>query len=229
MRLLVGLSLNFRTKSDKQADKNDKINTLNRVIYMAINYGKIRYLKTCASVKDLPDDRLPEIVLAGRSNVGKSSLVNALGSNRKLAKVSQTPGKTRAVVFFEFDGKLMIADLPGYGYAKISHEKKAQFSSLADSYFTSGRRFDLVLHLMDIRREPTEEDVAMFEYMNANDIRYFVVFTKCDKFSNAQLRRRIEELKDIYNFDENADIFAVSSSKKQGINELREAIAKLLI
>jgi GTP-binding protein len=82
---------------------------------------------------------------------------------------------------------------------------------------------------MDIRREPSEEDAAMLEYMNANNIRYFVVFTKCDKFSNAQLRRRIEELKDIYNFDENADIFAVSSMKKQGIEELREAIAKLLI
>ena len=196
---------------------------------MDINFRKAKFKALAATIEQCPDSDLPEIVMSGRSNVGKSSLINALADNSKLARVSQTPGKTRAVVFFEFDGKLMIADLPGYGYAKISHEKKAQFSSLADSYFTSGRRFDLVLHLMDIRREPTEEDVAMFEYMNANDIRYFVVFTKCDKFSYAQLRRRIEELKDIYNFDENADIFAVSSSKKQGINELREAIAKLLI
>ena len=196
---------------------------------MDINFRKAKFKALAATIEQCPDSDLPEIVMSGRSNVGKSSLINALADNSKLARVSQTPGKTRAVVFFEFDGKLMIADLPGYGYAKISHEKKAQFSSLADSYFTSGRRFDLVLPLMDIRREPTEEDVAMFEYMNANDIRYFVVFTKCDKFSNAQLRRRIEELKDIYNFDENADIFAVSSSKKQGINELREAIAKLLI
>ena len=167
--------------------------------------------------------------MSGRSNVGKSSLINALVDNKKLARVSQTPGKTRAVVFFEIDEKLLIADLPGYGYAKVSKEMKSSFSSLADSYFTSGRKFDLVLHLMDIRREPTEEDVAMLEYMNANNIRYFVVFTKCDKFSAAQLRRRIEELKDIYNFDENADIFAVSSMKKQGLDELREAIAKLLI
>ena len=174
-----------------------------------------------------PPEGVTEVAFAGRSNVGKSSLINALADNSKLARVSSTPGKTRAVVFFEFDDKLLIADLPGYGYAKVSREKKAQFSSLADSYFTSGRKFDLVLHLMDIRREPSDEDVAMLEYMNANNIRYFVVFTKCDKYSNAQLRKRIEELKDIYNFDENADIFAVSSSKKQGINELREAIAKL--
>ena len=196
---------------------------------MDINFRKARFKALAASIDQCPDTDVPEVVMSGRSNVGKSSLINALADNSKLARVSQTPGKTRAVVFFDFDDKLRIADLPGYGYAKVSREKKAQFSSLADSYFTSGRKFDLVLHLMDIRREPTEEDIAMLEYMNANNIRYFVVFTKCDKFSNAQLRRRIEELKDIYNFDENADIFAVSSMKKQGIEELREAIAKLLI
>ena len=196
---------------------------------MEINFRKAKFKALAASIDQCPDTNVPEIVMSGRSNVGKSSLINALVDNKKLARVSQTPGKTRAVVFFDIDDKLRIADLPGYGYAKVSREKKAQFSSLADSYFTSGRKFDLVLHLMDIRREPSEEDAAMLEYMNANNIRYFVVFTKCDKFSNAQLRRRIEELKDIYNFDENADIFAVSSMKKQGIEELREAIAKLLI
>lgn len=196
---------------------------------MEINFRKAKFKALAANIEQCPDYDVPEIVMSGRSNVGKSSLINALADNSKLARVSQTPGKTRAVVFFDFDDKLRIADLPGYGYARISKEKKAQFSSVADSYFTSGRKFDLVLHLMDIRREPSEEDVAMLEYMNANNIRYFVVFTKCDKYSNAQLRRRIEELKDIYNFDENADIFAVSSSKKQGIEELREAIAKLLL
>lgn len=194
---------------------------------MEINFRKAKFKALAATIDQCPSTENPEIVMSGRSNVGKSSLINALADNSKLARVSSTPGKTRAVVFFEFDDKLLIADLPGYGYAKVSREKKAQFSSLADSYFTSGRKFDLVLHLMDIRREPSDEDVAMLEYMNANNIRYFVVFTKCDKYSNAQLRKRIEELKDIYNFDEDADIFAVSSSKKQGINALREAIAKL--
>jgi len=196
---------------------------------MEINFRKAKFKALAASIDQCPDTDVPEIVMSGRSNVGKSSLINALADNKKLARVSQTPGKTRAVVFFDIDDKLRIADLPGYGYAKVSRENKAQFSSLADSYFTSGRKFDLVLHLMDIRREPSEEDAAMLEYMNTNNVRYFVVFTKCDKFSNAQLRRRIEELKDIYNFDESADIFAVSSMKKQGIEELREAIAKLLI
>ncbi len=195
---------------------------------MDINFRKAKFKALAASIDQCPDLNEPEIVMSGRSNVGKSSLINALADNKKLARVSQTPGKTRAVVFFEIDDRFLIADLPGYGYAKVSRDKKAHFSALADSYFTSGRNFDLVLHLMDIRREPSEEDVAMLEYMNSNSIRYFVVFTKCDKYSAAGLKRRIEELKDIYNFDENADIFAVSSMKKQGIAELREAIAKEL-
>jgi len=195
---------------------------------MDINFRKAKFKALAASIDQCPDLNEPEIVMSGRSNVGKSSLINALADNKKLARVSQTPGKTRVVVFFEIDDRFLIADLPGYGYAKVSRNKKAQFSALADSYFTSGRNFDLVLHLMDIRREPSEEDVAMLEYMNSNSIRYFVVFTKCDKYSAAGLKRRIEELKDIYNFDENADIFAVSSMKKQGIAELREAIAKEL-
>ncbi len=196
---------------------------------MDINFRKARFKALAATIDQCPESDLPEIVLSGRSNVGKSSLINALTDNRKLARVSQTPGKTRAVVFFDIDGKLLIADLPGYGYAKVSREKKAEFSSLADSYFTSGRKISLVLHLMDIRRDPTEEDIAMFEYMNTNNVRYFVVFTKCDKFSAAGLRKRLEEINKIYDFEENADIFAVSSDKKLGITELQEAIAKLLL
>jgi len=188
----------------------------------------MKYLRTAAAIEQCPSSNLPEIVLSGRSNVGKSSLVNALADNRKLARVSQTPGKTRAVIYFEVDGKLLIADLPGYGYAKVSKEKQAEFSKLADSYFTSGRPFNLVLHLLDIRRDPTPEDASMFEYMNANKIPYFVVFTKCDKFSAAGLRRRLDELRKVYDFDEDAQVFAVSSMKKQGIEDLQNAITKLL-
>ena len=205
--------------------KNDKF----RQKRMDINFRKTKFKALAATIEQCPAHDLPEVVLSGRSNVGKSSLINALADNSKLARVSQTPGKTRAVIFFDVDDRIRIADLPGYGYAKISRDKKEKFSSLADSYFTSGREFDLVLHLMDIRRDPSSEDAAMLEYMNTNSIRYFVVFTKCDKYSAEGLRRRIGELKNIYNFDENADIFAVSSMKKQGLDDLRESIAKVLL
>ena len=123
MRTLVGFRLNIRPNTDRKTDKTDKLNTVNRVIYRAINYGKIKYFKTCANIKDLPDEKLPEIVLAGRSNVGKSSLVNALGNNSKLARVSQTPGKTQQIIYFDMDGQAILADLPGYGYSKASKDK----------------------------------------------------------------------------------------------------------
>ena len=150
---------------------------------MEINYRKTKFLKVAATISQCPDQDLPEIVLCGKSNVGKSSLVNAIADNKKLARVSQTPGKTREVVYFEADGKLLIADLPGYGYAKASKEVKERFSKLCDDYFRSGRHIDLVLCLIDIRHEPSTNDINMIEFLNNNGLPYFVVFTKCDKLS----------------------------------------------
>lgn len=193
-----------------------------------INFRNTQFMALAADIKSCPDTDLPEIVMSGKSNVGKSSLINALGDNKKLARVSQSPGKTRAVVYFNVDRKLLIADLPGYGYAKVSKELHSTFNKLADSYFTSGRKFDLVLHLMDIRHSPSKEDVGMLQYMNSNNIPYFVVFTKCDKFSKQQMRKRISELSEELNFEENANVFAISSQNKLGITELQKAIQEYL-
>ena len=178
------------TETDKKADKTDKLNTLNRVINMAINYGKIKYFKTCANIKDLPDEKLPEIVLAGRSNVGKSSLVNALGNNSKLARVSQTPGKTQQIIYFDMDGQAILADLPGYGYSKASKDKSRGFSELCDNYFRVRKGIDLVLLLIDIRHEPSKDDIGMLNYLNSANLPYFLVFTKCDKLSAQQVRKQ---------------------------------------
>ncbi len=189
-----------------------------------INFRNTRFMALAANIKDCPDSTMPEIVMSGKSNVGKSSLINALADNKKLARVSSAPGKTRAVIYFNVDRKLLIADLPGYGYARVSKELKGTFSKLADDYFTSGRSFNLILHLMDIRHSPSKEDVAMLEYMNANNLPYFVIFTKCDKFSKQQMRKRLDELSNELDFDENARIYAVSSQNGVGIAELREGI-----
>ena len=145
-----------------------------------MNFRNTTFAALAADLNSCPSLGLPEIVLSGKSNVGKSSLVNALADNKKLARVSQTPGKTQAVVYFNIDNKLLLADLPGYGYAKTSKDKKEKFSKLADSYFTSGRQFNLVLHLIDSRHYPSEEDMAMIKYMNTQKIPYFLVLTKCD-------------------------------------------------
>lgn len=193
-----------------------------------MNFRNTTFAALAADLNSCPSLGLPEIVLSGKSNVGKSSLVNALADNKKLARVSQTPGKTQAVVYFNIDNKLLLADLPGYGYAKTSKDKKEKFSKLADSYFTSGRQFNLVLHLIDSRHYPSEEDMAMIKYMNTQKIPYFLVLTKCDKFSRQQLNKQIEMFTDVLDFDENAYIFAVSSEKKTGIDDLRIAIEQYI-
>lgn len=229
MRTFVVLSLNFLTKYDKKTDKYDKLNTINRVIYMAINYGKIKYLRTCASIKDLPGDDIPEIVLAGRSNVGKSSLVNALGGNKKLARVSQTPGKTQQIIYFDMDSQAILADLPGYGFSKTSKEKSKGFSELCDNYFRVRKGIDLVLLLIDIRHEPSNDDIGMLNFLNSTGLPYFLVFTKCDKLSAQQVRKQLQMMSNCLDFAEDARVFAVSSSEtnpqKSGINDLKQAIS----
>ncbi|MBR6484856.1 MAG: hypothetical protein IKT14_07520, partial [Clostridiales bacterium] len=109
-------------------------------------------------------------------------------------------------------------------YARVSKELKESFSKLADQYFTSGRDYKLILHLIDIRHEPSKEDIAMIEYMNSNSLPYFVIFTKCDKLSRMQCNKRIREMEEYFDFDENAQVFAVSSNAKTGLSDLKEAI-----
>ena len=195
---------------------------------MAVNFRNTVFYGIASDIKACPPQDMPEIVFSGKSNVGKSSLVNALSDNRKLARVSQTPGKTQAVVYFNVDRKLYIADLPGYGYARTSKEKKEKFSRLAEDYFTCGRKIDLVLHLMDIRHNPSAEDVGMLEFLNNSGLNYFVVFTKCDKFSRQQLMKRLNELSKELNFNDDAVVFAVSSEKKTGLDDLKSAIEEHL-
>lgn len=196
---------------------------------MAINYGKIQYFRTCASIKDLPDDILPEIVLAGRSNVGKSSLVNALGGSKKLARVSQTPGKTQQIIYFNMDDQAILADLPGYGFSKASRTKSQGFSELCDNYFRVRKGIDLVLLLVDIRHEPSNEDIGMLNYLNTVGLPYFLVFTKCDKLSAQQVRTQLKMMLNIFDFADDARVFAISSyetnPQKSGINDLKMAIS----
>ena len=148
--------------------------------------------------------------------------------NKKLARVSATPGKTRLVVYFNVDEKLYFADLPGYGYAKAPKEVKEKFSKLCDQYFVSGRKFSLVLHLIDIRHDPSAEDIKMLEFMNQNGIPYFLVFTKCDKFSRAQMMRQLKSFTEVLDFHDNAHCFCVSAEKKIGLDDLKAAIEEYL-
>ncbi len=225
----MSVSVSILAEKPTKPDKIDKLNSLDRVIYMAINYGKIRYLKTCASVRDLPDEKLPEVVLAGRSNVGKSSLVNALGGSKKLARVSQTPGKTQQIIYFDMDSQAILADLPGYGFSKASKQKSAGFSELCDNYFKVRKGIDLVLLLIDIRHEPSNDDIGMLNFLNSTGLPYFLVFTKCDKMSAQQVRKQLQMMSNCLDFAEDARVFAISNNEtnpqKSGIPDLKQAIS----
>ena len=194
-----------------------------------INFNNMRYKITCADVKNLPGENLPEIVISGRSNAGKSSLINALAGTNKLARVSQKPGKTRDIIYFDLDGKALVADLPGYGYSAASKAVTAKFSNLCDNYFRCGRKISLVLFLMDIRRTPSEEDIGMLEFLNKTGIPYIIVFTKCDKLSAAELKKQLNYLSECFDFAEDSMVFAVSSKEKKGISDLKNAISDVIL
>ena len=195
---------------------------------MSIQFRKTTFWGVASDIKACPPADRPEIVFSGKSNVGKSSLINALADNRKLARVSATPGKTRLVIYFNVDDKLYFADLPGYGYAKAPKDVKEKFNKLCDQYFVSGRKFSLVLHLMDIRHNPSADDIKMLDFMNQSNIPYFVVFTKCDKLSRAQINRQIQQFSKVLDFHEDAHIYAVSADKKIGLDDLRAGIEEFL-
>lgn len=195
---------------------------------MGIQFRNTKLWGVASDLKGCPALDRPEIVFSGKSNVGKSSLINALADNKKLARVSATPGKTRLVVYFDVDGKIYLADLPGYGYAKAAKDVKEKFNKLCDQYFVSGREFSLVLHLIDIRHAPSEDDIKMLNFMNQHEIPYFLVFTKCDKLSRAQMNRQLAEFAKILDFHDDAHCFAVSAEKKIGLEDLRAAIEEFV-
>ena len=226
IRFYIAQGVKSASKTIQKPTKTDKVNIL--MNDMNINFNNMKYKITCADVKGLPATDLPEIVISGRSNAGKSSLVNALASSNKLARVSSKPGKTREIIYFDLDGKALVADLPGYGYSAASKEVTAKFSDLCDNYFRCGRKISLVLFLMDIRRTPSEEDIGMLEYLNNAGIPYIMVLTKCDKFSNAEIRKQLETLSEFFDFDSEAQVFAVSSKDKKGISDLKTAISDII-
>lgn len=156
---------------------------------MKLNLNNAALTMSAGLPRQFPGDRLPQIAFSGRSNVGKSSLINSLLNRKSLARVSGEPGKTITVNFYSIDRKLYFVDLPGYGYAKRSPEDKKRWSALTDGYFTSNPNIDavhLVCQLIDSRIGPTEDDWNMLEYLTESRMNFFVVGTKCDKLNRSE-------------------------------------------
>ena len=158
------------------------------------NFSQAQFVSSALSLESLPilkatdGNLLPEIVLIGRSNVGKSSLINHLLKRKDLARVSATPGKTQTLNFFTVDQQLVLVDLPGYGYAKATDDLKQQWAGAIDHYLNNRRHLKLVLFLMDCRRQPTEEDLAFVQWASHRQLPLLVIFTKSDKLSENEQR-----------------------------------------
>ena len=195
-----------------------------------INFRNATFHKLVADKSGFPADRKPQIVFAGKSNVGKSSLINLLTGQKKLARVSSQPGKTRQVIYYEIDGKLYFVDLPGYGFARAGKGEIAQFSSLTDDYLTSGQPIALVIHLMDGRHEPSEGDLQMIDWLEHSGLPHMFILTKSDKVKPNQRQRHVNMIRKALPEDIAPEFHPLwtSTVKREGIQRLRTEIGMVL-
>ncbi len=171
---------------------------------------------------------LPEIVLVGRSNVGKSTLINGLGRQSKLARVSSTPGKTREVNYYLLNDQFYLVDLPGYGYANVSHAEKERWGQMIEGYFAASSNIRLVLFLMDIRRDPNDDDRQAAQWMEHNVLPYRLVLTKADKVSKSQRGLAAVNLSDRLGMTFRSRAIVTSSLEKLGRDDMLRAIGEAL-
>ena len=193
-----------------------------------MNYNKVEFEAAFGTLKQIPQSDLPEIVFAGRSNVGKSSMLNKLFNRKNLARVSSMPGKTITINFFKVED-VRIVDLPGYGYAKGAKGEKRRWAEMMEGYFQSPRNIKLVVQLVDMRHKPSEDDYIMMRYLQDAGLPFIVAATKCDKLNKTQYNERVaglrEELKE---FGNDLVIIPFSSEKGNGVDDLKVQIEKVI-
>lgn len=188
-----------------------------------MNFNKVSFERSFGISSQLPPSTLPEVAFAGRSNVGKSSMLNALFGRKSLAKVSQKPGKTSTINFFTTDTARFV-DLPGYGYARVAKSEKGRWAELIEGYFNQDRNFALVVSLVDIRHEAQELDLNMINFLMEAGLPFAVVLTKADKLSRNQQNKQVSILRRQLALPEDAPMLVTSSEKKTGFDNLRKLI-----
>jgi GTP-binding protein len=195
---------------------------------MGLNTQNVNLRMTAGFASQFPTDPIPQVALSGRSNVGKSSLINTLLGRKSLARVSSTPGKTITVNFYEVDKKLFLVDLPGYGFAARKPEDRDKWAALTDGYFTKNKNIDLVkgvVQLIDCRAGITKDDAMMLDWMNQSGIYYIIVITKIDKLNKTERAASIEKISGNSLIAEGTPIIPFSSLKGEGKQELWRAIS----
>lgn len=192
-----------------------------------MNYNKAEFERAFGISGQLPPSEVPEIAFAGRSNVGKSSLLNKLFNRKSLARVSSVPGKTITINFYDVDGYKFV-DLPGYGYAKLSKSERDRFGELMEGYFQSGRNLKLVVQLVDMRHKPSQDDFGMIYFMQQMDIPFIVVCTKADKLKVKEFKKREQEIKEELSMVDENLIIPFSSQSGLGLDTVKMLIEKSL-
>lgn len=182
---------------------------------------------TAGLIAQFPSDALPQIALSGRSNVGKSSLINSLLNRKSLARVSSSPGKTITINFYSIDKKLYLVDLPGYGYAKRTFEEKQRWSKLTDGYFTGNKNIDrlkLVVQLIDSRTGPTKDDETMLNWLRESNIPFIVAVTKIDKLNKTERAKSLADISNHPLVGKDTPVVPFSALKNEGRSELWQLI-----
>jgi GTP-binding protein len=174
-----------------------------------------------------PTGNLPEVAFAGRSNVGKSSLLNLLIRRRAFARVSNTPGRTQEINFFKVNDEFLLVDLPGYGYARVAKDKRNEWRGLIDGYLTRTTELRGVVLLLDIRREPGDHDIALLEYLSDLEVPVLAAITKVDKLSSVERPPALARIMEMTGLDD-AQVVACSARTGEGRTELAEALVSLL-
>jgi len=181
----------------------------------------------CGITSKLPENTLPEVAFAGKSNVGKSSLINGLMNRKSYARTSQQPGKTQTINFYNINEEIYFVDLPGYGYAKVSEAVKAKWGTMIERYLHTSEQLRLVFLLIDIRHEPSANDCQMYEWILHNGYEPIIIATKLDKLKRSQIQKHLKMIKEGLQLKKGSTVIPFSAETKQGRDEIWEVIEAL--
>lgn len=194
-----------------------------------MNVTKVNLETVCGITSKLPDNSMPEIAFAGKSNVGKSSLINGLMNRKSYARTSQQPGKTQTINYYNINELLYFVDLPGYGYAKVSKEMQAKWGKLIERYLHTSKQLRIVFLLVDIRHDPSANDKLMYDWIVNNGFNPVIIATKLDKLKRSQVQKHVKAIRTGLNLVEGTPIFPYSALTKQGRDEIWEFIEEYVL
>ncbi len=176
----------------------------------------------------IPQNEMPEIAFAGKSNVGKSSLINALMNRKSLARTSSQPGKTQTINFYNINEALYFVDLPGYGYAKVSQQEKEKWGKMVERYLHQSKVLKAVFLLIDIRHDPSANDKTMYDWILSNGFHPIIIATKADKINRSQLQKQVKAVRQGLGVEKDTTVIPFSSQTKQGRDEIYAVIDRLM-